>query len=55
MLELVDHDLHIRSRLLFRLDVLNQSAQLGVERFERPALSLKMTLSLAMLGLSAEL
>ena len=53
MLELIDNDLRVRSRLLSRLDVL--SAQLGVKRFERPALSLKMRLSFAMLGLSAEL
>jgi len=52
VLELLDRDLRVRSRLLLRLDDLVQVAQLGVEPRQRRALLLKATLSLAMLNLS---
>jgi len=55
MLELLDRDLRIRSRLLLCLDGLVQVTQLGVEPRQRRALLLKMTLSLAMLNLSCKL
>ena len=51
MLELLERDLRLRSRLLLRLDDLVQVAQLGVEPRQRRALFLKTTLSLAMLNL----
>jgi len=55
VLELLDRDLCVRSRLLLRLDDLVQVAQLGVEPRQRRALLLKTTLSLAMLDLSCGL
>ena len=54
MIELLDRDLGVSSRLLLRLDDLVQLAQLSVEPRQRRTLLLKTTLSLAMLSLSDE-
>ena len=47
VVELLDPDLRVRSRLLLRLQHFIKLAQLGVEQCQRRALLLKTTLSLS--------